>query len=1007
MTISHAVRTQTIPVHESIDRVATESGDRIAVVSGDTRVSYRDLARQADQVAAALVAHGAGAERIVGVHLERSTAAIVALLGVLKAGSAYLPLPVNHPADRLRYLLDDAGADLVVTRTGLVDALPARKAVLIDRLAEVPPPQQWPAVRPDNLAYVIYTSGTTGRPKGVCVTHRGVANLVAPHQDYVHFGPDEVFLQLAPLAFDASAFEIWGALANGATLVLAAPSYDAIEDLPTVLAREGVTTLLLTPALFHVVQDTRPEVLDAVPRLIVGGDVMSVRHAHAHRARGANNSLRNVYGPTEASTLVSSFPVTTADERLPIGAPIAGARLHLLDAHGRPATEGEIHIGGVPVTRGYLNLPGLTSLRFVPDPFTDVPGARLYATGDSGVLDEHGRIVFTGRLDDQVKVRGHRIELQEVEQVLLDHADVRAAAVVHVRTPDGVDQLVAHLVSAAADTNIETEVAAHVAAILPDYLRPSRYVIRDHLPLTASGKVDRAVLADAPAGPEPRATGTTAPGAESTLAEIWQSVLGVPAVGPDDDFFALGGDSLLAIRVIAQAEERGLPLTLTTLFTTPVLRDACRELSGSAPVEQTTGTGTVYPATRLQLGLLYESLVSEGSLYVDFVSRRIDLPLHPDLLNEALHAMAVRHEILRTGFDLGGYDEPMQVVAAEPRLTATVEDLRGLDADEVALRHERMAETLSALFDPESAPLIRVHAAHLTENSFRLSFAFHHAILDGWSESMLLVELLTVYHGLLTGTPVELPPTAPFAEYVRQEQEVMRSQQCRDHFTGVLGTDPVVSSVQATGVRYQAKRLVPPAVARLAAENATRHGIPIKSQLVAAYCAAVSDLSGVDDSVVGLSVNGRIEGVGGDRTLGLFVNHVPIRLRMAGASWGSLARDALLAETQLLPYRRFPYQELEKLAGGRPFDMAFSYTHFHPQDELTELGIEFGDQEFRDHSSLPLRVEVYDTPDADGLVVEVSASRGHYGADYVNALADRMLWAIESVAASWDESVHH
>ncbi|SEP94881.1 non-ribosomal peptide synthetase [Lentzea albida] len=999
MTIPDAVRTRAALVHESIDRVAAEAGDRVAVVSGGARVSYADLVGRADRVATALIAGGAGPEQVVGVHLERSVDAVVALLGVLKSGAAYLPLPVGHPADRLRYLVEDSGATLLVTNADHLSSVPAGRTVVLDDLPETSTPPPRVAVEPTNLAYVVYTSGTTGRPKGVGVTHEGVANLVGPHQSYVHFGPDEVFLQLAPLAFDASAFEIWGALANGATLVLSAPSYDAIEDLPSVLVRERVTTLLLTPALFHVLQDTRPEALDGVRRLIVGGDVMSTRHAAAHRARAAGNSLSNVYGPTEASTLVSAHPVH-GGERAPIGAPIAGARLHLLDSRGRPAARGEIHIGGVPVTRGYLGRPGLTSLAFRPDPFSAVPGARLYATGDGGELDDQGRIVFTGRLDDQVKVRGHRVELQEVEQVLLGLPPVRAAGVVHVRTPDGSDHLVAHVVPVTADPNVEAEVVELVAGILPDYLRPSRYVLREDLPLTANGKVDRSALLASSEVVDRSGGGTPLAGAEALLAEIWRDVLGAEQIGPDDDFFALGGDSLLAIRVIATAEERGLPLTLATLFTTPVLREACQGVELTSTAAGPTDRATTYPASRLQLGMVYESLLSEGSLYVDFVARRIGLPLRTDLLDDALRTVAARHEVLRTRFDLGGHDEPMQVVENEPRLSATIEDYRGLERDEVARRHEETVLRLSAAFDPETAPLIRVNAARLDATSFRLSFAFHHAILDGWSESMLLVELLTAYRGLLTGTVVDFPPAAPFADFVRLEREALESPHSREFFARVLGPDPITSSATASGARVKARRRVAAETARALAENAARHGVPIKSQLVACYYAAVSWLSDVDDPLVGLSVNGRTEGVGGDRTLGLFVNHVPIRLSPAGADWGSLAGEALRVETELLPHRRFPYPELERVAGGRPFDVAFSYTRFHPQDELARDGVEFGEQEFRDHSSLPLRVEVYDDA-TDGLVVEVSASSGHYGADHVDALAEGTSRAIDALATSW------
>jgi amino acid adenylation domain-containing protein len=520
---------------------------------------------------------------------------------VLEAGAAYLPLPLEYPAARLALMLRDSGVTLVVTG-GTVPSVPLPGSVPTLRLADEPPIGHPPVPRsdpvplsPDNLAYLVYTSGSTGTPKAVGVTHRGAVNLVDPGQSYVDFGPKETFLQLAPMAFDVAAFEIWGALAGGGRLVIAAPSYQAVEELPDLLIRERVTTMLITTTLFNVLWDMRPEAFDSVRRLIVGGSVMSVERARQfterHRRRGADNRIINGYGPSEATTLVSAHSmawIPDGETNPPLGTPITGVSLWLLDERlrkVRPGEEGQIFIGGTAVTRGYLNRPGATSLRFVPDPWAAAPGARMYATGDKGRLRPDGLIEYTGRFDDQVKVRGYRVELGEVEAALRDHPRVREVSVVLVREESGAERLVAHVVPEPRGTDLSRILTAHVTELLPEFMRPSAYVGHDALPRGLTGKVDReALVRSSRPGAQEAAGAGDAPArrrlsrTEAVMAGIWVEVLGVEGVALDDDFFELGGDSLLAVRAVLKAEERGLPVTLARLLTRTTLRELCADL---------------------------------------------------------------------------------------------------------------------------------------------------------------------------------------------------------------------------------------------------------------------------------------------------------------------------------------------------------------------------------------------------------------------------------------------
>jgi amino acid adenylation domain-containing protein len=955
------------------------------------------------------------------------------MLAVLKAGAAYLPLPADYPPERLRYMMADADARAVVTSGRLPSLVDDDRvaAVTVDDLSglaannPVAPRVDVP-VHPTDLAYVIYTSGSTGQPKGVGVTHRGAVNLVHPEQTYVSFGPEEVFLQLAPIAFDAAAFEVWGALTNGAELVLAAPSYQAIDDLPRCLVTQRITTLLLTPLLFHAMMDRHPECFDGVRQLIVGGDVMSAAVAAAYCERkaalGLDHRLSNVYGPTEATTLVSHHPmrgVPASAPRIPLGRSIRGAAMYLLDqqlAPVPPGGRGEIYLGGSGVAGGYLNQPALTAARFVPDPFADDPGARMYATGDEGQLNDDGLIEYVGRLDDQVKVRGYRVELGEVEQTLRAHRSVRDACVVLHRPGGQTDQLVAHVVVAPGDPVDPRNLVAHLRETLPEYMVPQHFVNHDALPVTATGKADRRALTQhSIRAPEPAGQGATAYGdpVQDVMAELWRSVLQVDTVPPDADFFALGGDSLLAIRLMAEAEARGLAVRLADLFNRPVLRDLCAGLAVETDrLDAADDTGMLsaadrgrvpqdieaaYPASRLQLGMIFESLMSDSGIYIDVISRDVNLPLVPNLLRQAIDEATLRHPVLRTRFDLATFTEPLQLVERIPAVPLRLDDYSALSPQALADRHEATMHALAEPFDPEVAPLLRMHAAILDEHRFRLSYGFNHAILDGWSESVLLLELLRGYDALLKGSSVAAEEPAPLAEFIRLERDALRDERSRAYFRRFAGADRA-PHLQKPQYRTVTAPVPPDAVVQLTA-NTGRWGVPLKSQLFAAYYSAVAACWAEPAPVVGLSVNGRPELPGADRTLGLFLNHLPIRLDWQSApSWEALSRLAFAAETEVLAHRRFPYSEIVKEVGGAPFEVAFSYTHLHRRDELLGTGLIGSDEDIRDHTNLPVRVELINDPLGLGMRLRVTVDEQRYGERRLGQLTDQLLRGIDGLA---------
>jgi aspartate racemase len=580
-------------IHGLFEDQVDATPDAVAVAFEGVSLTYRELDRRANRLARRLAALGVGPERPVAVWMERSVEMMVALLGILKAGGAYVPLDLMAPPQRLAFMLSDAGIDVLLTQGRMRERLPAFSARAICLEAEAESISAEPDIRPaagtecDQLAYIMYTSGSTGAPKGVAVTHRNVVRLVKA-TDYARFGADEVFLQLAPLSFDASTFEIWGALLNGGRLAIAPPGVVSVDDLGTMLARHGVTTLWLTAGLFHQVVDQRIDVLRPLRQLLAGGDVLSP--SHVRRVRGALPECRliNGYGPTEGTTFTCCHSITTdtgLERSVPIGRPIANTRAYVLDQNRQPVpigVPGELWIAGDGVARGYHNLPELTAERFVVHQVRGGREERLYRSGDRVRWRPDGTIEFLGRLDDQVKLRGYRIELGEIETVVRGDSRVQDVAVVVRPGVDGDKRLVAYVV---ADGSLAVgELRELLRSRLPEYMVPTAFVMLDRLPITANGKVDRTRL------PEPENTGESSAAhvaprddVERELLRIWQGVLGVDPIGVRDNFFELGGHSLLALRMFGRLEQNlGIRLPIATLFQAPTVEGLAAVVRGGA-----------------------------------------------------------------------------------------------------------------------------------------------------------------------------------------------------------------------------------------------------------------------------------------------------------------------------------------------------------------------------------------------------------------------------------------
>lgn len=571
-----------------------------AVTGVAIRLTYRELDEESNRLARLLQRHGAGPGTLVALCLERSPQIAVTLLAILKTGAAYVSLDPSYPVARLGVMLADSQPVVLVTQDHLrpllesafaaggsgvqpvLVALGAARAE-IDREPPTPPEAVLTA---DSTAYVCYTSGSTGRPKGVCIPHRGVVRLVCDC-DYVRFGPDETVLEFAPVAFDASTFEIWGALLNGGRLAVFPPGLPSLAELADFVSQQGVTSLLLTTGLFHQMVDGPLDRFTGVRQFVTGGEVMSPVHAARFRARLPHVRLVNAYGPTENTTITTAHHVTElrGDGRsVPIGRPIANTTVYLLDSLRQLVpigVPGELYTGGDGLASGYLRRPELDAERFVPHPFDSAPGARLYRTGDLARWLPDGTMEFLGRADRQIKLRGFRLELGEIEAVLIQHPAVGQAAVVLDQRPGQEPRLVAYVTGRGGLFPDPADLRRHLQQHLPEYMVPAVLAPVAAIPLNANGKVDVAALPAAETTPSADRPPIVAPRdpVEAKLAAIWEKTLGLAPVGVHDSFFQLGGHSMAGVRLFARIEkEFGQRLPLATLFECPTLEQLAGRL---------------------------------------------------------------------------------------------------------------------------------------------------------------------------------------------------------------------------------------------------------------------------------------------------------------------------------------------------------------------------------------------------------------------------------------------
>ena len=941
---------------ERIGEQAARRPDAVAVTDGDRHLTYGELVRRSEALAHRLLARGDGPGEVIGVLAGRSLELVVAWLGVLAAGAVYLPLDPDHPAERLAVLLADAGASRVVAVEGAgtaalpaaveIVALPAGGAAAVAEAAAPLPPRPW---RQGALACVLYTSGSSGRPKGVAVTEAAVARLVcgAP---YLELAAGSPFLFLAPVGFDAATPEVWGPLVHGGRVVVHPAERPSLEGLGRLLARHAVAGAGLVAGLFRQLVDESPASLAGLRQAVVGGDVVSPPHVARALAERPDLQLIHAYGPTEATTFASFrrlAPGLAHRASLPLGRAIAGARLYVLDADLEPqpaGVAGEIHIGGARLARGYLGRPAATAERFVAAPsWIGAAGGRLYRTGDRARWRPDGELEFLGRLDDQVKVRGFRIEPGEVEAALAALPQVRDAVVVARKAARGDERLVAYVVPAAGNAEAG-ELRRLLAARLPSHLVPSSYVLLDGLPLTARGKVDRAALPD-PSSVEASGGGEAPESeAERRLAELWRELLGVEELAVDDDFFAAGGHSLLATLLVSRVRRRfGVELSLRRIFEAPRLRDMARQVEelaggrlGEAAAIPRADRGAPLPLSAAQQRLWLAHQLDPGSAVYNMPAAvELDGELSVPALAAALAAVVRRHEALRTRF-VDAAEGPVQVIepapgsgGERPRRLAQV-DLDRLPEQASAGEARRLAaaEALRP-FDLAAGPLLRRVLVRRNERLHLLLVTLHHIVSDGWSARILLRETALLYAAALTGEPSPLAPlpvqVADHAAWQRRWLAEGGAAALEAWWRARLAGAPVDLTLPPDRPRPEVPTFrghtetatVPPPAADALAALARRRGTTLFTLLLAAFDLVLHQRTGADDLVVGTDVANR-EAAGTEGLIGFFTNQVVLRTRLAGAAtFGELVERCQETVVGAFGHQELPFNRLVELLAGR------------------------------------------------------------------------------------------
>ncbi|MFU7154119.1 non-ribosomal peptide synthase/polyketide synthase [Pseudomonas aeruginosa] len=910
------------PLQRGVHRLFEEQVERTptapALAFGEERLDYAELNRRANRLAHALIERGVGADRLVGVAMERSIEMVVALMAILKAGGAYVPVDPEYPEERQAYMLEDSGVQLLLSQSHLklslaqgVQRIDLDQAdAWLENHAENNPGIE---LNGENLAYVIYTSGSTGKPKGAGNRHSALSNRLCWMQQAYGLGVGDTVLQKTPFSFDVSVWEFFWPLMSGARLVVATPGdHRDPAKLVALINREGVDTLHFVPSMLQAfLQDEDVASCTSLKRIVCSGEALPADAQQQVFAKLPQAGLYNLYGPTEAAIDVTHWTcMEEGKDAVPIGRPIANLACYILDGNLEPVPVGvlgELYLAGRGLARGYHQRPGLTAERFVASPF--VAGERMYRTGDLARYRADGVIEYAGRIDHQVKLRGLRIELGEIEARLLEHPWVREAAVLAV---DG-RQLVGYVVLESESGDWREALAAHLATSLPEYMVPAQWLALERMPLSPNGKLDRKAL------PAPEVSvaqaGYSAPrnAVERTLAEIWQDLLGVERVGLDDNFFSLGGDSIVSIQVVSRARQAGLQLSPRDLFQHQNIRSlALAAKAGAAMAEQGPASGEVALAPVQRW--FFERAIPNRQHWNQSLLLQARQPLDGDRLGRALERLQAQHDALRLRFreERGAWHQAYAEQAGEPLWR------RQAGSEEALLA---LCEEAQRSLDLEQGPLLRALLVDMADGSQRLLLVIHHLAVDGVSWRILLEDLQRLYADL----DADLGPrSSSYQAWSRHlhEQAGARLDEL-DYWQAQLHDAPHALPCEnphgALENRHERKLVLTLDAERtrqLLQEAPAAYRTQVNDLLLTALARATCRWSGDASVLVQLEGHGREdlgEAIDLSRTVGWFTSLFPLRLTPAADLGESL--KAIKEQLRGVPDKGVGYGLLRYLAG--------------------------------------------------------------------------------------------
>ncbi len=944
-----------VPLWQLIDEHAKYSPSTLAVECSQYHLTYSELKTQSDFLAQKILESGIAVNASIGLYGERSALMVIGLLAIQKSGHAYVPLDPDLPAARLDNQIEQAHTQLIL----YWDQMPSSRVSSLNVNLEANPVRTdiraLPQLTLDMPAYIIFTSGSTGRPKGVVVSHGAIANRIYWMQSEYHLRAKDRVLQKTPFTFDVSLWEFFWPLSVGARLVMAAPG--AHKDprlLVDTIKRYGITTLHFVPPMLDLFLDAVASEDMPIKRVFCSGETLKPNTVSETFKCLPNIELHNLYGPTEAAIDVSYWQCSPDDAKrhsIPIGQPVANTQLWVLDSSLRPVVPGipgELYIAGAQVALGYINQQQLTAERFV-----DIDGIEgvLYRTGDLVVLTEKDGLEFLGRLDYQVKIRGMRIELQDIESNLLAHHAVKQVLVTVHNSHTLNPSLVAYIVM--WDASLLTELRADMAKRLPSYMIPSHWQRLDAMPLTASGKFDRALL------PKPAydlEQGVDGSHTEALLQRIWTKVLHTD-MGISTPFFSLGGDSMMAIRVRAEVELCGWTFDLEALFRNPNIRELATLLRPYQPddvplrspfqdigdedrAKLAVGLEDAFPMSAMQESMMYQVEVDQvSSVYRVVTTLTVERPLDAEYLTAAVQHILQRHPLLRSSFDLSSYSQPLILVhpsVESPLIYA--ESLCHLSTpDQQIFIQQWVEEAKFQTFDLSQAPGLIFYVHRLGEQRFQLSVIEHHVVLDGWSDLLMLDELIVHYVALLDDEfIVSLPLNSHYADFVQAEKALLLDEGAREYWKSVtanLDSSPLVRQDSLGNTRHCAYHAnIPKKLSDELLKVAQRQQCAIKSLLIAAHLTVLAAITGNSRVATGSVFNGRLDQTDGDKAVGVFFNTLPLSLSLDNLSFTELASAVANFEYQSHQFGRYPYTAMQRDSRHEfSLDSYVNYMDFHRQ----------------------------------------------------------------------------